>query len=194
LKKELSSIICFTVVSLLSITGCSTHDGPAVWKETVIPLYLNREANSKSEECLVECIDEWNRVLDGRISFSYAGRNRAGLRRDSKNTVSFLVTWPRRVKDSYIGYAYNWKRSGVIRESDIILNQYLYKFTVQPEKVDNGYFYLKAILLHEMGHVLGLDHTDDPASIMQPIFSKEQTLSLDSVDYGTVVTVLHLYK
>ncbi len=64
-----------------------------------------------------------------------------------------------------------------ILHTDIVLNGHDYEFTSSP--FDNGSYYLLTLILHEVGHVLGLGH--EAEGIMYPSMStldKQETLTL----------------
>jgi hypothetical protein len=63
-----------------------------------------------------------------------------------------------------------------ILHTDIVLNGHEYEFTSSP--FDNGAYYLLTLILHEVGHVLGLEHESE--GIMYPSMStldKQETLT-----------------
>ena len=63
-----------------------------------------------------------------------------------------------------------------ILHADIVINGYDYEFSSSP--FENGAYYLLTLILHEVGHVLGLGHHND--GIMYPsmsVLDKQETLT-----------------
>src|SRR5690606_4975210 len=66
--------------------------------------------------------------------------------------------------------------TGAIRDADIELNHAFNEFTL----TDDGVVYdLQAVLTHEIGHFIGLDHTSDPAATMNAGYAKGDTHQRD---------------
>ncbi|MCB9092609.1 MAG: matrixin family metalloprotease [Halobacteriovoraceae bacterium] len=64
--------------------------------------------------------------------------------------------------------------SPAILNPDILLNYYNYKFTTDPVNVGND---LQSVLVHEMGHLLGLQHIESTKkTVMYPTYSSGQIL------------------
>jgi len=55
--------------------------------------------------------------------------------------------------------------TGIITSATIFVNECDHKF-VGPAEVEGGALDLQATLVHELGHVLGLAHSEDPRSVM----------------------------
>jgi len=71
---------------------------------------------------------------------------------------------------------------GEIRDADILLDDWGHDFCIAPQ-CQGAQYDLQSTLTHELGHVLGLDHTTAPEATMyigaDPHESKKQTLDLD---------------
>src|SRR5690606_35183926 len=60
-------------------------------------------------------------------------------------------------------------QTGIINKADILINDSFANFnriTASPNLSANGYAYLGDIVTHEIGHLLGLAHTEMPGSSM----------------------------
>jgi hypothetical protein len=158
-------------VSLISISalscGKADHDGIHRWKKTEIEFYINKNANATSEDAIKYAFGKWQEAVGPRFTFTCAGRNWAGVIHDGKNTISFTSDWPKYIPFGNVAFCYKWYDcAGNIEEADIILNSSLAKFTSLATKKEDSY-YIEGICMHEIGHLLGLKHIDDEASLMK---------------------------
>lgn len=63
-------------------------------------------------------------------------------------------------------------KTGVIRDADIAINSAINDFTVGDKNVGQD---LQAVMTHEAGHFLGLDHSSDPEATMYFAYDKGET-------------------
>lgn len=148
--------------------------------EENIEYYINNEANTATVTAVNHGFEIWEREIDK--TFSYIGTNYAGIKRDGKNTISFLMRWPPSIPSHHIAYCNKWYQNGKIIEADIIFNMSLVKFTTLGSKQKDAYC-IEGVLIHEIGHLLGLGHIDDEKSIMSPNFTIDDSyiLEIDSL-------------
>jgi len=191
--------VVFTVVSLFAAamcgvaSGCSRGPGDEIHLRTdpVVFYYLNKEANELTETAVRKTFARWDDATHFR--FVYKGRRRAGLRRDGKNTVSFLTRWPSKVPAGKVGYCKNWyNRKGEIVESDIIFNMVIAKFTTLETRKLYSY-YIEGVLAHEIGHMIGLEHIDSETSLMKPLSPMDESYFMGKIDEETDTQYRGLY-
>jgi len=181
------------VLTLLLASGCAGREEDShTWKSADIDFYLNSQANLLTETVVRETFRNWGEHT--HFDFHYRGRNRAGIRKDGKNTVSFLVRWPEDIPISKVGYCRTWyDRRGRIVEADIIFNMQVARFTTLRTNTPDSY-YLEGVLTHEIGHMIGLDHIDDPSSCMKPKSSAEESYLRGEIDPLTLRAYRELYS
>jgi len=175
--------ILFPILLAVCLTGCGLKNAPEVQDlfnlatrnrnhaeparvhrrlQPIIEYYLNPEASDLTEVTVRETFDRWSEAT--HFEFVYKGRNRAGLRRDGKNTVSFLLKWPPELPIKHVAYCQNWfDQEGNIGESDIIFNMAVARFTTRRTRKPDSY-YLEGLLSHEIGHMIGLSHIENIGS------------------------------
>lgn len=193
-------LLIFAVVSLFAAavcgfaSGCSRDRGDEVRLRTdpTVFYYLNKEANELTESAVKNTFARWDEAT--HFSFVYMGRRRAGLRRDGKNTVSFLTRWPSKVPMGKTGYCKNWyNRKGEIVESDIIFNMVIAKFTTLETRKPDSY-YIEGVLAHEIGHMIGLGHIDSETSLMKPLSPPAESYFRGKIDEETLGQYRRLYS
>jgi hypothetical protein len=176
----------------LFLLGCAraSAPGPHLLRSRSVSYYLNAEANEISEAAVRATFEDWSRRTP--IAFAYAGLNRAGIRRDGKNTISFMSGWPKDLpqKTAYCKCWYDARGNTV--EADIVLNCELARFTTKATNSPDSY-YVEGVLSHEIGHMLGLEHRDEAASIMKAFSPIEESWFKGEIDPGTLALLAELY-
>jgi hypothetical protein len=81
--------------------------------------------------------------------------------------------------------------SGDILDSDLAINSGEYPFTLNPATSDE--VDVLAVLTHEIGHFLGLAHSDAPGATMQPEVKGFATLELESLEPDDMAGICAIY-
>jgi hypothetical protein len=158
----------------------ATQKGPATpvfWPSTAFPLAYKVDRRVVNllpggESAVASAFNAWTAIPDANISFKSAGvvdGVRAGA--DGQNSVTLA-------DDLFSGQGAiamttNWHDdNGKLTEVDI---------QIDPCVVSSGYS-VQQTIEHEVGHLLGLDHSAVLTSVMYPYVGKEGMPSLDSDD------------
>src|SRR5438874_3318274 len=155
---------------------------PVAWPPSAFPLRysVDRKVNDAFPAGLVDrAFNAWTAIPDARLSFTSAGVVNVQAGKDGQNSVTF-------VDDLFSGQNFlalttNWyDDTGHMTEADI---------QIDPSVVANHYN-LQLLVEHEVGHLLGLDHSAVLSSVMYPFVGHSGGASLDSDD---VVAISSLY-
>jgi hypothetical protein len=112
---------------------------------------------------------EWTNVSTTSFQLAYNGPSTLGAAYDGVNVISWPSVWNQVSSAFAITLTAYDINTGFIVDSDIVLNHNFQFFSqpgdVAPDRVD-----LRYVLLHENGHLAGLDHSPDPSAVMNTNF------------------------
>lgn len=182
-------------------------EGPFVWGDTV-SVYVHAAVSSSVEEGVLKAIDSWNTAAGDQLLL-YMGRTEVerGESLYSSLDDNMTVVYEEALWAATTGKPLTTLGTTVwevdpedgahISKGDIILNTENYTFqdsqNFSPSvKSSREIVDSETVILHEMGHLLGLGHTDqetDPTSIMLPftkIGSGEYSRELSGGDISNI--------
>jgi predicted Zn-dependent protease len=154
------------------------------WPQSSFPMRYEvdrRVVNATPEAAVTvdRAFAEWAAAIDTNVSFTNGGvRDGLTAGKDGHNTISLaddLFAGQR-----YVALTTNWyDDDGTMREGDIQLD---------PSAL-TGNYNLQQVVAHEIGHVLGLDHSAVISSVMYPYVGRGGTLALDSDDRVAITSI-----
>lgn len=113
--------------------------------------------SNASRSAVIDAFRRWERVAEIPVDFLYV-RNRAG--------ADVVVEWIRTFPDGKAGEArVTWRSDGWIQSGTLTLA------TRAPNGAHIPPEATFTVALHEIGHLLGLGHSDDPRDVMAPATS-----------------------
>ena len=141
------------------------------WKDTApISLLVHESFPAEMLPALQKAVADWEQAM-GRPVFRIVqtGYQSAGPRQDGVNVIYWMKTWEENKSTEQARTSVYWV-GDQIREADIRVNAKNFcPFLEQPAvhtDQDCQDVHLESLLLHELGHVLGLKHKDNQSSIM----------------------------
>jgi hypothetical protein len=140
------------------------------WNGQPVTMYPHSSVPTQYYPALKAAAETWNRAAGKTIIIvsdqSYNGEAAA---RDRTNVISFSPTWDQKNLAEQAKTSVNWV-GDQIQEADIKINAAKIAgtsvFTFYWQGTVSGGINIEALVLHEMGHVLGLKHNDGQTSVM----------------------------
>jgi len=150
---------------------------PVAWPDSSFPIRyaIDRRVTQtmpQAEAILDHAAKDWEAIPNTNLGFQSLGVvDNASAGKDGKNTIS--IADDLFADQKFIALTTNWyDDDGRIIEADM---------QIDPLAVSGGYN-LQQLVDHEMGHVLGLDHSAVLSSVMYPYIGNGTSVALDSDD------------
>jgi len=151
------------------------------WKsELPIRLSLHESVPQEFYSALEDAIQQWEKSV-GRPLFQIVSYKVSGPlqpRQDGVNLIYWMNTWDdNRASEQALTSVY-WI-GAQIKEADIRINAKNFTFYLHQPKTGRD-VHLQSLLVHELGHVLGLKHTDTGSSVMATYLAANATRTVIS--------------
>ncbi len=145
-------IYSFSALSYQSSVTSSQNE--IKWNYSYVPIKLTNNSatlsSSSSAAIIDESIAEWNGASNFKLQRTTTGNNEIRFLSD------FSIYGSAVIGVTEVNYA----PSGIINTASILLNEENYSFTGTPGMVNGNTIYLKDVVTHEMGHFLGMAHSE----------------------------------
>jgi hypothetical protein len=153
------------------------------WKDSAaIPLYIHESFPAAMLPALQKAMARWDLVL-GRTAFRIAqtGYQSSSPAQDGVNVMYWLKTWEANKTTEQARTSVYWV-GDQIKEADIRINSKNFNFYLDTATAGNS-VHLESLLVHELGHVLGLKHRDEAGSVMATYLAAQtQRTNISKVD------------
>lgn len=138
------------------------------WKNDLpVRLHIHESVPTEYREAIVVAAEKWNSLAQRQLiqieSTILNGPAKPG--KDNANIIYMNDTWDAGKEAEQARTSVYWI-GAQIREADIRLNGKNFNFYWQRTASSSG-VNIEALVLHEMGHVLGLKHKETSNSVMQ---------------------------
>jgi hypothetical protein len=186
LPKGARSLLLFTATAVLAASVTAhvrlrySEDGtPLRWEEPEnISIVIQRDGSDDltdgSHETAIEsAIEEWNSVYGTRARLVIDDRESSKARQDWQNNNIHLVVFDENGSSGYFSGAsgivaitpVSFFTDGRIIDADVVFNGKNFRFTTSGE---TGHFDIQDVAAHELGHLIGLDHSGVCGATMYP--------------------------
>lgn len=136
------------------------------WKNQVpIPLQIHSSVPREMVPSIEKALQSWEQAAGRPLfriqNYSYTGETIP--RQEGLNVISFLSSWESNKSSEQARTSVYWVGSE-IREADIRINAKNFTFYAE-SPVRSQDVHLESLVLHELGHLLGLKHSDQGGQI-----------------------------
>lgn len=187
MKKTILAALILLTASAQAATRLtySMNERPVAieWPTAAFPIPVHTARNlpvklPQAELAIARAFAAWQSVSDCVVQFRDAGPADVVPGRDGRNAIT--LSNHLFAESGFIAYTTNWfDEHGTILESDIQIDL--------PRALGNAN--LQSLIQHELGHLLGLDHSAVLSASMFPFVSSEEAGLLDSDDRIAVAAI-----
>ncbi len=187
-KKSSVAVLCAAAAAALSTSTAGAYATYAKWSSNQITFYANPSnldiPVANTEAALVSAMNNWNTQAGTPFRYSYGGKvNDSNFGYDARNVMIFRNT----SNGSAIATTYSWYSGTTLTETDMVFWDGAYTFTAGDLGCSGG-AYIEDVATHELGHALGLNHSDVADATMYPSYAycSQEFRSLSPDDIAAV--------
>jgi hypothetical protein len=158
------------------------------WKNNLpIKFYIHQSVPSEYRPVIESAMKKWGqaagKTLFQVVSQSYPGPDKP--RQDGLNVIYWLNTWDSNRSTEQGRTSVYWL-GNEIRETDIRINAFNFDYYIdEPKSLRDVHF--ESLIIHELGHVLGLKHRDEGQSVMGTYLAvSAQRNTISSIDISAL--------
>lgn len=147
------------------------------WKRHLpIKLYVHNSVPTEAYGAIDRAVEHYNRTLgDGTDVFAVVARGTSGetnAKRDGYSVVYWYSGWDASRSTEQARTTIYWTGSEIF-EADVRINAFNFRYNLG-EAVPFNDLDLQSIMVHELGHVLGLIHNPTQGSVMNTTLDQRQ--------------------
>ncbi len=153
---------------------------PLKWEKMPVKYHINKYCYKPidSEKCMgavVNSFKTWESPECTSLKFergedtgeAKGSFNSLDIKSNRNIVVWYFTDWPYEPNGLALTTVTYDDKTGKIYDADIELNGFNYRFDVV-ETTPSSYTDIQNTITHEIGHMIGLDHTFEPSSVMYP--------------------------
>lgn len=137
-------------------------------------LHIHESVPEELRGAIKDAAESWNKLRGRNIivisDVIDTGDNES--RTDGRSVIYNKVEWEEDRQEEQARTQVRWRGSRIL-EADVLLNDVNFEFSTD-EDVPDDMVDLKSLMIHEFGHVLGLDHIENRQTVMFRTLSKGQ--------------------
>lgn len=158
------------------------------WKKNIpVVLEFHKNFPADYEETIKKAANHWNEAA-GMTLFRFVRSDKSltdSPQKDSVNTVHWLSRWPESQKKLQALTNLYWQNEQLL-ETDISIDAQYFNFFIDTSTTPYD-IHLESLLIHELGHVLGLKHRSTIPSVMWAVLDGAiKRDSLTAADRDTI--------
>ena len=184
MPKNLAGVSVLLLALLVALEGCSPQIKPekdchfvqnsqlqrVAWRKSDLPLklYVHESVKESHYSAIESAVKKWNQSLSKEIfqivAFGTSGP--AAPQKDGNTVIYSMNTWESDRQTEQARTTIYWSNSNIY-EADIRLNDKNFNFAGLSDDLNFRTVDMESLVVHELGHVLGLAHITTKDSVMQ---------------------------